>query len=94
MSSSFNLSIGGVTAIALATGSGYGINEQYQQAQAENARSYILEYAKTANSMFMSDGAWPNTLSAIKQHMATVPMPDGFAEPQLSVITLVLTVQW
>ena len=85
MSTSMNLSIGGVTAIALATGSGYGINEQYQQAQAENARSYILEYAKTANSMFMSDGAWPNTLSAIKQHMATVPMPDGFAEPQLSV---------
>lgn len=85
MASTLNFAVGGVTAIALASGASYGINEQHQQAQAENARSYIQEYAKTANSMFMSEGAWPNTLSSIKQHMATVPMPDGFAEPKLSV---------
>jgi hypothetical protein len=82
---SINIVIGGVAAVAIGSGANIGINEMHQQAQADFARSYIIEYANTANAMFIEDGAWPSDLSTIKTHMAAVPAPRDFAEPILTV---------
>jgi hypothetical protein len=83
--STINFAVGGVAAVAIGAGANVGINEMHQQAQADVVRSYIVEYANTANAMFIEDGAWPSDLSTIKAHMAAIPKPSNFAEPKLAV---------
>lgn len=80
-----NNAFGGVVAVGLMSGAIMSANEYHQQAQINQAREMLSQYASTAHSIFLKDGAWPDSLATLKAQMPTLPVAPSVGEPVLTV---------
>ncbi|WP_282679819.1 hypothetical protein [Shewanella xiamenensis] len=80
-----NNAFGGVVAIGLMSGAILSTNEYHQQAQITQAREMLSQYATTAHTIFLKDGAWPDSLVTLKAQMPSLPNTQSVGEPVLTI---------